>query len=273
MNHAITKDTQLFVSYAERPGNSGAYMFNAAFGALKMDCIYKPLRVSAQDLKGAVIALRALTIRGCGISMPHKTAVMKYIDVIDPVAKKIGAVNTIVNTDGILKGYNTDFWGIKKALEEKIDLRGKSALVLGAGGAARAAIMALKEGGAQDITIANRTDKKARLLARVFRIHYIPFNERLGFTADILINATSLGMAPHLKEMIITDRALNNFTAIADVVVNPCTTALSAAAEKKKKIVIPGYRIALHQAAVQFKLYTGHEAPLKIMEKKLLQLK
>lgn len=272
MNQVITKDTQLFVSYAERPGNSGAYMFNAAFHALGMDCVYKPLQVSAQDLKGAVGALRALHIRGCGISMPHKSAVMKYLDEIDSVAQKIGAVNTIVNTDGVLKGYNTDFWGMRKALEEKMDVRGKSALVLGAGGASRAAITALKESGAKDITLANRTDSKARLLARTFRIRHISFDERLAFRADILVNATPVGMAPHAKETIIPKDALNHFSVIVDVVANPLITALIAEAEKKKKMTVSGLRIALHQAAVQFKLYTGRDAPIKAMEKKLKQL-
>lgn len=273
MNRVITKDTQLFVSYAERPGNSGASMFNGAFAILNMDCIYKPLRVFAKDLKGAVIALRALNIRGCGVSMPHKTAIMKYLDDIDPMAKKIGAVNTIVNANGILKGYNTDFLGIKKALVEAVDPKGKSGLVLGAGGAARAVICALYECGVRDITVASRSENKARALARFFRIKNIQFDERMAFEADLLVNATPVGMAPHTKEIIIPKDALNNFSVIMDVVVNPFITALNTAAKGKKKIMVPGHRIALHQAAVQFKLYTGCEAPLKVMEKKLLSLK
>lgn len=269
----ITKDTQLFISIAERPGNSGALMFNGAFQALTMDAIYKPLSVAPRDLQSAVRAVRAFQIRGCGVSMPHKSAIMKYLDEIDPIAKKIGAVNTIVNTNGVLKGYNTDFWGIKKALEEKISCKGKNVLIIGTGGAARAAVLAVRECGVRDITIAGRNENKARALARAFRIRAIPFGTRSDFKTDILVHATSVGMAPHIKEMIVPERAILNFSVILDVVANPFSTALIAAARAQKKITISGYRIALYQAAHQFTLYTGIEAPVKIMEKNLLKLK
>ena len=105
----ISKDTILCISIAERPGSLGATIFNNAFEKLSLDYIYKPLLVKAKDLEIAVLAIRALCIRGCGVSMPHKIEVIQYLDKVDMTAKKIGAVNTIVNNDGTLTGYNTDF--------------------------------------------------------------------------------------------------------------------------------------------------------------------
>ncbi len=103
----INKDTQVCISFAKRPGNFGATVFNAAFEALNLNFIYKPFQLDEGKLEEAVKAIRVFGIRGCGVSMPHKVNVLRYLDELDPAAEKIGAVNTIVNTDGVLKGYNT----------------------------------------------------------------------------------------------------------------------------------------------------------------------
>src|SRR5438046_2951853 len=134
----ITKDTTCCISIAGSPGNFGATLFNTAFEALSLDYIYKPFRVMPEDLSKAVAGIRAFGVRGCGVSMPHKIKVLDLLDAIDPLAEEIGAVNTIVNNNGKLTGYNTDVSGAMRALKERYDVRGKSAHIIGSGGVARA---------------------------------------------------------------------------------------------------------------------------------------
>lgn len=263
----IAKDTQCCISIAERPGNSGATIFNTAFGALGLDFIYKPFKVTAENLESAIKGIRAFGIRGCGVSMPHKINVLKYLDRVDPGAKEIGAVNTIVNDDGVLSGYNTDFEGAKKILELTYDVSGKKVLIVGAGGVSRAIIKALKENGAAEIYLANRTETRGKEVAKEFGINYFPYDKRNDFQGDLFINATSVGMTPLAEEMVINKEALSNYDAVMDVVAYPNKTLLLQSAEDAGKTVIPGFKMVLYQAAAQFKLYTGQNAPLEIILK------
>lgn len=268
----INKDTIACISMASRPGDLGATIFNASFEHLSLNYIYKPFGVSLDDLSKGVNAIRAFGIRGCGVSMPHKVEVMQYLDEVDEVAKKIGAINTIVNDNGRLTGYNTDFLGAKQIIAEKYDVSGKKALIIGAGGVSRAIIMALKENGADEIFIANRDESKAQTMSSEFDLTLLPYNEINTFSADLLVNATSVGMSPDTSEMIISDEAVNNFSAIMDVVIYPSVTKLMTQAEKSGKVVIAGFNMALYQAAAQFKMYTGIEAPISIMEEHMHKL-
>lgn len=254
----ITKDTTVCISIAERPGNFGATIFNAAFQALGLDFIYKPFAVSSGQLEGVVAGIKSLGIKGCGVSMPHKSEVIKYLDSIDSVAKEIGAVNTIVNERGFLIGYNTDFLGAQRALSEIYDVNQKKVLVIGAGGAAKAITAALKSNGAGSVYVSDRDDNnKGQWRSQSF---------------DLLVNATSVGMAPNNNEMIINENDLNLFDAVMDVVINPPQSLLLKSAEKFGKVTVPGHKMALYQAAAQFKLYTGIEAPMEIMEQSLSKL-
>ncbi len=262
----ITKDTQLCISIAASPGNFGSYVFNSTFKELFLDIIYKPLQVSPDYLSAAILGIRALNILGCGISMPFKTEVLKYLDKVDSVAKKIGAVNTIVNRNGVLIGHNTDLTGAEKALE-LYPIEGKTAHIVGSGGAARAIIVALKNSLCKEVILSSRNEKEAKRVAHEFNIMYRPTKNRREIKADLLINATPVGMTPMDDEMIVDEAQINRYNAVMDVVISPLHTKLIRTAKNKGKIVIPGFEMALYQAAEQFSLYTEKEAPLDIMRK------
>ncbi|MBI5078300.1 MAG: shikimate dehydrogenase [Candidatus Yonathbacteria bacterium] len=266
-NIKITKNTEFCISIASAPGNFGSLIFNRTFKSLSLDFIYKPFRVTPDNLNKAILGIRALDIRGCGVSMPHKTIVHKYVDAVTTVAKEIGAINTIVNKKGVLTGHNTDVVGVETALKKYYPIKGKTAHIIGAGGASRAIIVALKRGQCKEITLSNRDEKKARIISKKFGIKYCPSNARKQIKADILINATPVGMTPLVQDMIIDKDELKNYHAIMDVVVSPIHTKLIKTAKKEGKIIISGYEMAVYQAAEQFTLYTGKKAPLKMMTK------
>lgn len=262
----IDKDTICCVSIAERPGNFGATIFNAIFQALNLNYIYKPFRVSAHDLEEAIKGVRAFGIRGCGVSMPHKTTVARYLDKIDRVAQRIGAVNTVVNDNGVLTGYNTDYEGVKMAVQERYDIHGKKALIIGAGGMARAIIVALQDCGVNEIWLANRDEEKGKKLAKDFSINYCPFAKKEEVNAQLLANATPIGMPPNVNEIIIDKRFLVRYDICIDVVVSPRQTGLIQAMDNLKKAIIPGFKMASYQGIAQFKLYTGMNAHKVVIE-------
>lgn len=262
----ITKDTEFCISLAASPGNFGSYVLNSTFKELSLDFIYKPFRLLPENLSTAILGIRALNIRGCGISMPYKTEVHKYLDKIDSVARKIGAVNTIVNRKGVLTGYNTDVIGAENALR-LYPIEGKTAHIIGSGGAARAIIVALKNRSCREIILLSRNEQAAEKVSHEFNIRYNPINTRKRIKADLLVNATPVGMFPKANEMIVDEDELNTYKVVMDVVISPIHTRLIKTAEKLGKVVIPGFEMALYQAAEQFTLYTGKEAPLGIMMK------
>lgn len=259
----IGKETQCCISIAERPGNVGANLFNAAFEAKGLNFFYKPFQLSPEHLEDAVRGIRALGIRGCGVSMPHKTEVIKYLDEIDPIAAKIKAVNTILNDGGRLKGYNTDYSGAEQAIAEKYPLANKKVLIVGAGGVARALTTAVQHLQAGTVMLANRREENGRALAQEFGIEYVSFKSLP--SCDLLINATSVGMAPNMDESIVDEPFLASCEAVMDVVTNPLQSKLLKSAEDLGKVVIPGILMALYGAAAQFELYTGEKAPLDVM--------
>ncbi|KKT42799.1 MAG: Shikimate dehydrogenase [Microgenomates group bacterium GW2011_GWC1_44_37] len=258
------------VSIAERPGSLGATIFNNAFERLSLDYIYKPLLVESKNLKVSILAIRAWGIRGCGVSMPHKVEVIKYLDRLDSTAKKIGAVNTIVNSDGILTGYNTDFEGAKIITKRDFDVKGADVLIAGAGGAARAIVQALIENKASKIYLTNRDEQKARKVAKEFKIHFVPWKDKDLMSGNMLINATPLGMSPE-DACIFADETISRFDAVMDVVVSLHDTLLIKKAKKLGKITLPGMRMASLQGMVQFKLYTRKNIPIRIIEEGIQQ--
>lgn len=261
----ITKETKLCISIAARPGDFGTTIFNAAFDALSLDYIYKPFKVEVADLPAAIEAIKVFSIRGCGVSMPHKVSALKYLDRLDSVAEKIGAINTIVNDGGILTGYNTDYYGAKSAIKENYEVKGKKVLLIGAGGAARAIILALKELGAGEIHLANREAAAGQRVAQEFELCYCPFENINDFKGNLLINATPVGMTPETNVMIVRPASLANFEAVMDVVIYPSETLLLKTARAAGKTIIYGFRMSLFQAVYQFELYTGCPAPIEVM--------
>lgn len=236
---------------------------NAAFEHLGLDYVFLACRV--EHLKEAVEGIRALAFKGISVTIPHKVAVMNYLDEIEAVAGRIGAVNTVVNRDGRLIGYNTDWSGAVRALEDVMSLQGKTAAVLGAGGAARAIAFGLREKGA-DPVIVNRTLSKAQALASELKCRFggIELMEKLSF--DLVINATSVGMYPQVHETPVRKELLKN-VLVFDTVYNPLRTRLIRAAEENGCPAITGLAMFINQAALQFEIWTGEQAPLDLMQK------
>jgi shikimate dehydrogenase len=259
----------LCCSFATKPSKVGVQYHNACYRALGLDYTYVAFGVS--DLPSAVQSLRTLDIRGCGVTMPFKEMVLPYLDRLDPVAARIKSVNTIVNDDGQLTGYNVDWYGARQALQEVIRLDGKTAVVVGAGGASRAVIYALVSSGAK-VDLYNRSVDRAQALANEFGLlpaHPLDELPRVGHY-DILVNATSVGYkAP--EESIVPETILRPDAVLLDIVAEPLETLLMRQARARGMIIVPGYRMRLLQAAEQFRLYTGVDAPLAVMERALIE--
>lgn len=202
--------------------------------------------------------------------MPFKKKVMPLLDDLDDAVKKIGAVNTIVNDEGHLEGYNTDWYGIEKALLEVIDLTDKKVIVIGAGGAARAALYALKRH-TKHISLYNRHEGRGRSLAEDFGLVYKGQLSDLGDgnreDYDIVINTTSVGFKT-LKSPLDIGQLLPR-KVVMDIVFMPVETTLLKYAKELECTIVEGYKVSLYQAAYQFQLYTGKEAPVEVMKEAL----
>lgn len=264
--------TVLCGSISLHPSTLGATMHRAAYGALGLDWTYMPFKVT--DVHGALTGMRALGIRGFGVSMPHKLTVIPLLDALDPLAARIGAVNTIVNDDGVLTGYNTDALGARRALEEHGELTGRSVVLLGAGGAARAIAFALLEAGAH-LTLVNRSPERAEALRADLTRNFggsAPVEARsldaLPSRADVFVNSSSGGM----NDTALDERALSfveRADVVMDIVYKPIETRLFQLARARGKVAIHGGRMLLHQARSQFELYTRMTAPLEVMDRAL----
>ncbi len=248
------------------PVSLGSSMHLAGYRALGLPFTYVPFRVT--DLAGALTGMRALGIRGMGVSMPYKQEIMPLLDAIDPQAERIGAVNTVVRgEDGRLTGYNTDAVGAVRAIEEARSLAGARVLLLGAGGAARAIAHGVAGAGAK-LVLANRTREKAEEIARGLEGAAVRgIDEALAAADwDVLVNATSKGMREVDPQSPVPEEAIRPGTVVMDIVYKPIETELVKAAERRGARAIHGGRMLLHQAARQFELYTGVAAPLEAMD-------
>ncbi len=254
-------------SLSLHPVSLGAAMHLAGYRAIGLDFTYVPFGVT--DLPDAIRGMRALGIRGLGISMPFKQAVLSLLDDVAPLAARLGAVNTVVNDGGRLTGHNTDCVGAVRALEEVTSIAGKRVLLLGAGGAARAVAHGLADRGAT-ICIANRDAEKARSLAAEVGGSAAPLAEaaRAG-SYDVIVNATSVGMIEVAAESPVPEAAMRAGQVVMDIVYKPIETPLVMAARRRGAVTVHGGRMLLHQAAGQFELYTGRDAPLAEMDEAL----
>lgn len=244
-------------------------MHLAGYRALGLSFTYVPFRVT--DLPGAITGMRALGIRGMGVSMPYKQEIMPLLDALDPLAARIGSVNTVVQgEDGTLVGHNTDCVGAARALAEARDPKGARALVLGAGGAGRAVAFGLVDAGAK-VVLANRTREKADAVAAEAGCESAAMSEALGQAGsfDVIVNATSMGMREVSLESPVPEEAIAPGQVVMDIVYKPIETELVRAAKRRGATAIHGGRMLLHQAARQFELYTGERAPLEAMDQAL----
>ena len=256
------------------------FMHNAAFAHLKLDFVFLAFRVKAAGLEDAVRGVLGLGIHGLNVTMPHKSAVLKYVDEVDSTVKFLGAANTILNKNGKLIGYNTDGVGALKALTENgVSLNRKKVLLLGAGGAAKAIAFSLaKEVG--ELVILNRSSEKAKTLAESLGMKF----DRKIFVgslssssiqknladSDVLINATSVGMAPKTGETLVQRRWLKPDLCVMDIVYNPLETKLAKDAKAVGARVVSGVEMLLHQGAVSFEIWTSRRAPVEVMRKAML---
>lgn len=248
-------------------------MHNAAFAELGMNRVYVPLKVS--DVEQGIAGLRALGFRGVSVTVPHKEAVLPFLDEIDSVAEKIGAVNTLVFQPGQdgkvhLCGFNTDWLGVTTALAEKVNLQESRVLVIGAGGSAKAVGFGLIEAGSE-VIIANRTAASGKALADWLGASFVPLAEAevASVSADVLINTTSVGMEPDNEGIAVPPAILSGFSVVMDIVYAPLETRLLREAKAAGCQTLDGLAMLLYQGIAQFELWTGKEAPRAIMRSAL----
>lgn len=212
--------------------------------------------------------MRCMGIRGLGVSMPFKIAVMDYLDELDDAAKEIGAVNTIVNDNGHLKGYNTDAYGAEKAISEVFELKDKKVVILGAGGVGRTIAWAISQH-TKDIIIYNNNEAKGSDVANRFGLNFGGDISQVNAETpyDIILNCTSVGFKS--KETILTADRIRNNSVVFDVIFNPLVTKFQKEAKSVGCTVIPGSRMIMYQACRQFELYTGFEAPVEVFEREI----
>lgn len=262
--------SKIYAVFGNPVGHSlSPIMHNAAFKRMKIDAHYVPFCV--KNVEDAVRGIRGLDIRGVSVTIPFKTTVMPYLDEVDESSLRIGAVNTILNDgNGRLKGFNTDWIGLNRDLEESLEIRGKTFAILGAGGAARAAVFGiLKEGGIP--VIFNRTTETGEGVAREFGCPFYSLSEIEKIKADCLINTTSVGMAPDIEKSPLMKESLINFRWVVDIIYNPLKTKLLREAEEAGCTVLDGVGMFVHQGAEQTKIWMGMEPPRALMRGVVLE--
>lgn len=239
-------------------------MHNAAFRYSGIEACYVPFDVT--NIKAAMQAARILGIRGISITVPHKISAIPYLDHVDTTVQKIGAVNTVVNRDGALSGTNTDGIGAIRALSKEGPLKGKRIVVIGAGGAARAIGFGGGSAGGKMIVV-NRTIERGRKLAEDLECDFVPLNDIMSVEADILVNATTVGMHPDPGKSPVPLACLKPGMVVMDTVYSPLNTRLLKDAKKQGCVTIHGLDMLIYQGAAQFEIWTGEKAPVEIMEK------
>ncbi len=250
-------------------------MQTEAFKEAGIDAVYVPFEVEPENLEEAVKGLRALSVKGFNVTVPHKEKVTEYLDFLSQEAELLGAVNTVKNEDGELTGYNTDAEGfLRSLLEEGVELEDKKAVMFGAGGAARAVGYALLKGGVKFLNIVNRSFPKAKavaeLLGRLGNVLVYPLKEGTVETllkdADIIVNTTSLGMKESDPPLFDYSKIPEGITVV-DIIYNPPETPLLKAAKEKGCKTINGLGMLIHQGAVAFEIWTGEKAPVETMRR------
>lgn len=240
---------------------------NRALRRMGRNALY--LAFEVVDLEKALSGVRGLGIRGLSVTIPFKAEVIRLLDEVEEVSKKMKAVNTIVNRGGKLIGYNTDGWGAVAALEKVLSLEGKKAMILGAGGAARAIAYALKERGVE-IIIGNRSIDRGRGLAEELNCGFKPLSSIEEVDGDLLVNATSVGMEPHGTETPLPRVPFKRGMTVMDIVYRPLQTRLLHDARRSGCRVIDGLQMLAYQGAKQLELWTGKRPEVAQIRRDLL---
>ena len=257
-------------------------MHNAAFTHLGLDCVYLAFDVDPRNVAQAVSSIRALGLCGINVTIPHKQSVMAGLDEIASEASMVGAVNTIVNENGRLKGYNTDVSGVLRALHSELEFapRGKNVYIVGAGGASRAVIVAMCTGGARSVSIVNRTYLKAQKLSEEFSPQFgsVAFSAaslddtdrvaELIAQADIVINCSSAGMGD-IEPLCLPLDLLGKDCVVYDLVYKPPVTPLVRDSRALGLKSESGLGMLLYQGVDAFEIWTGEDAPVEVMREAL----
>ncbi len=254
---------------------------NAALNDLALDYVYLAFDVLTNDLEKAILGIKKGNIKGINVTIPHKEAIIPYLDELDPLSKQIGAVNTIKNEGGVLLGRNTDALGAKQALlDAGFKIEGKKALILGAGGAARAISFALSEK-SDEIFISNRTEERAIKLAKELqekakiKATGKDMSEKtlrtLAYSVDILINTTPIGMYPKIDISPISKDFLNENLFVFDIIYNPLQTRLLKDAKETGSKILNGLDMFINQGALAFEWWTGKKPNVKLMKEKIIE--
>ncbi len=243
---------------------------NGVFRRRGFNAVY--LAFEVHHLEEAVRGVKGLGIRGLSVTMPFKTAILPFLDRLEGVAEKIRSVNTIAHENEMLIGHNTDGSGAIEALEEKMNIQGKSVFLLGAGGAGRAIAFGLKERGCR-MTIANRSLDKGRALAKELGVGFVPlpFAAGTGIEADVIINATSVGMHPQVEESPLPQEMLPKGMTVMDIVYRPLRTRLLREAEERGCQTIDGLEMLARQGAAQQRIWTGQTPEIEEIKEDLRQ--
>lgn len=266
--HRLHRRTRLYGIIGNPVAHSlSPVMHNAAFRARKLDAIYVPFLVT--DLTDFLRSAPSIGLSGFSVTLPHKEAILRHLDGCDPLARRIGAVNTVViRGKGKLYGYNTDYVGVLRPLARRMDWVDKRVLILGAGGAARAVAFALAWAGSQ-VFIAARRPARAQALARAAHATALGLDRLHRMEFDAIVNATPVGMDPKPHASPLRASQLRA-RVVFDMVYRPRETKLLRLARKRGLAVIPGWQMLLEQGAAQFEIWTGLRAPVAVMQRALL---
>ncbi len=265
----FTKAAKIFGVIADPVRHSiSPAVHNRAFQARRLDSVYLPFLVHPPHLKDFFVLADKLPLAGCSVTIPHKQKVIRYLDVVDPLARRVGAVNTIWRKAGKWRGTNTDVDGVTGPLAKKIRLSKASVLVVGNGGAARGAAFALVDQGSK-VSIVGRNADRVRALAKACGAEAVMKDQLASRHYDAVIHATPLGMSPHVNECFFEDRIPGDI--VFDMVYNPLETLLLKRATEQKKEIVTGLQMFLEQASRQFEIWTGEQAPRPAMEKAALE--
>jgi 3-dehydroquinate dehydratase / shikimate dehydrogenase len=225
--------------------------------------VYVPFLVDTGQLKDFMQLANELPLKGFNVTIPHKQKILRYLDIVDPLARRIGAVNTVWKKAGKWRGTTTDVAGTLRPIEKKVKVRSASILIAGSGGAARTAAFALSDAGAK-VSLTGRNQDKVRALAKAVGGSSLTREEAEKNYFDVLVHATSLGMYPHPEGLYFPDVIPADI--VFDMVYNPRQTTLLQRAEEQGKVCVDGLHMLVEQAAESFGIWTGETAPRKAME-------
>ena len=279
MKQSISGTTQIYGLIGDPVEHSfSPPMMNAVFSYMNLDACYLAFQVDEKKVSEAIAGIRALNFAGVNVTVPHKSAVIPYLDEVSPLAKKIGAVNTISNVKGRLKGTNTDFSGFIRSLKTlNFSPKKKTIALLGSGGSARALVAGLADAGALRVMLHNRTAERAEKLVTEFS-RYFPLTQLEAVSLqtihetplDLLVNTTTVGMFS--SDLPLNLKQCRKINLLADIIYRPSQTPLLKQAEELGINAVNGIDMLLYQGCDAFTFWTGKQAPEEVMRSQLLSL-